>query len=146
MTNFCTVNEHLTKGHGHRVYNSIICLPRGYGRIMHVEREITVLIMAKLTQATDTAYRFYFNELFKWVDLSKIPTHWPTFNSIYPGDISSPFNRLKLDWLFIHLLFINRPYIYIWNLHQIKIFFFNKIKQLEKLYLPNWLFWNQELN
>lgn len=37
---------------------------RGYGRIMHVEREITVLIMAKLTQATDTAYRFYFNELF----------------------------------------------------------------------------------
>lgn len=64
MTNFCTVNEHLTKGHGHRVYNSIICLPRGYGRIMHVEREITVLIMAKLTQATDIAYRFYFNELF----------------------------------------------------------------------------------
>lgn len=28
-----------------------------------------------------------------------------------------------------------------------KIYFLkNKIKQLEKLYLPNWLFWNQELN
>lgn len=27
-----------------------------------------------------------------------------------------------------------------------EIYFLNKIKQLEKLYLPNWLFWNQELN
>lgn len=27
-----------------------------------------------------------------------------------------------------------------------EIYFLNKIKQLEKLYLPKWLFWNQELN
>lgn len=27
-----------------------------------------------------------------------------------------------------------------------EIYFLNKIKQLEKLYLPEWLFWNQELN
>lgn len=27
-----------------------------------------------------------------------------------------------------------------------EIYILNKIKQLEKLYLPEWLFWNQELN
>lgn len=55
-----------TKGHSQRVrvYNSIICLPPGYGHIMHVEREITVLILVKLTQGMDTAYRFVFNEIF----------------------------------------------------------------------------------